>query len=258
MPIEIAGFAQALARCLDFESVEPSELEEALAAAAKPLEMWYAEPSTDSPLIRSGSPFTHLAFIQNGTVVPWQYPRSELTAPFLIGEHEFLMGSERWVGSYSAVTEAIVVGIPVSVIKVAADRIPRIRDRMYQLVMRRLARFYWTSLATSGTPSSRVAAALISRLALLGDDYGEDRSIGVRQKDLVRLTTLSRSAVADGLATLVKAGAIRLGDGRQTRFAGVVVVPDVDILKNHAFAEVRDREIRPLMTRLVVDTCPPV
>ena len=198
MPVEIAGFAQALARCLDFETVEPPELEEVLADATERLEMQFAEASADSPLIRSGSLFTHLLFVQHGTVVPWQYPYSELEAPFLIGEHEFLMDAERWVASYSAVTEATVVWIPVALMKLAVDRIPRVRDRMHQLVMRRLSRFYWTSLATSGTPSSRVAAALVSRLALLGNDHGEDRSISIRQKDLTRLTTMSRSAVADG------------------------------------------------------------
>ena len=250
MAVEISGFAQALARCLDFESVEPADLEQALAASAGPLEMWYAEPSADTPLIRSGTLFTHLVFVQNGTVVPWQYPHSELTAPFLIGEHEFLAGVERWVGSYSAVTEAIVVGIPVSVMAEVVDRMPGVRDRMHQLVMRRLARFYWTSLSTSGTPQSRVAAALISRLALEGEDYGEDRTIRIRQKDLVRLTTLSRSAVADGLAGLVKAEAVQFGGDRRSRFTGVVLVPDVDLLKDEAFTEVRNREVRPLLTPL--------
>ena len=248
MPVEIAGFAQALARCLDFESVEPADLEDALATASEPLEMWFAEPSADTPLIRSGTPFTQLVFVQNGTVVPWQYPHSELTAPFLIGEHEFLAGAERWVGSYSAVTEAIVVGIPVGVMTEVVERMPSVRDRMHKLVMRRLARFYWTSLATSGTPASRVAAALVSRLALAGDDYGEERTVRIRQKDLVRLTTLSRSAVADGLTGLLAAGAVQLEGDRRSRFAGVVVVPDVDRLKDHAFIEVKEREVRPLLT----------
>ncbi len=249
MPVEIAGFAQALARCMDFETVEPPELEDALADATEPLEMQYAEASADSPLIRSGTLFTHLLFVQHGTVVPWQYPYSELEAPFLIGEHEFLMDTDRWVASYSAVTEAIVVWIPVALMDLVVDRIPRVRDRMHQLVMRRLARFYWTSLATSGTPSSRVAAALVSRLALKGNDHGEDREISIRQKDLTRLTTMSRSAVADGLSTLAKAQVIRLGSNRSSRFSGVVLVPEVDPLKDHAFAEVRDREIRSLLAR---------
>ena len=250
MPVEIAGFAQSLARCLAFKSVEPQELENVLAEAAEPLEMWYAEPSADSPLVRSGQQFTQLIFIQHGIVVPWQYPHSELAAPFLIGEHEILMDAERWVASYSAVTEAIVVGIPVSAMRLALQRIPRVRDQMHQLVMRRLARFYWTSLATTGTPSSRVAAALVSRLALIGNDYGEGRTITIKQRDLCRLTTMSRSAVADGLSALTQAEAIRLGGDRPSRFTGVVLIPDVDRLKNQAFLEVRDREIRPLLPRL--------
>ena len=250
MPVEINGFAHALARCLDFDSVEPSELETALTGAGEPLSLQYVEPSADSPLIRSGSRFTHLIFVQYGTVVPWQYPHSELAAPFLIGEHEFLTDAERWVGSYSAVTEAIVVGIPVGVLQLTLQRIPRVRDQMHQLVMRRLARFYWTSLATSGTPSSRVAAALVSRLALTGDDHGKARTIKIRQKDLARLTTMSRSAVADGLGTLAGARAIRAGADPSARFAGVVLVPDVDRLKDHAFADVRERSIRPLLAKL--------
>ena len=248
MPVHMAGFAQALVRCLDFESVDPVELEDALAAATEPLEMRYAEPSAKSPLIQSGSEFTQLFLVQYGVVVPWQYPHSELGAPFLIGEHEFLMEADRWVASYSAITEAIVIGIPVSVMTLAVERFPAVRDRMHQLVMRRLARFYWTSLATSGSPHSRVAAALVSRLALLGTDYGKNRSIEVRQKDLGRLTTMSRSAVADGLAGLVEARAVRLGGHGRSRFAGVVIVPDVDTLKEHAFLDVQTREIEPLLS----------
>ncbi len=247
MPIEIAGFAQALARCLDFDVVEPSALEDVLAVANEPLELQYVEPSAEASLVRSGSPFTHLLFVQHGTVVPWQYPHSELDAPFLVGEHEFLTDAARWVASYSAVTDAIVVALPVSVMTLICDQMPQVRDRMHALVMRRLARFYWTSLSTSGVPSSRVAAALVSRLALEEDDYGGDRRIPIRQKDLARLTTLSRSAVADGLAALAAAGAILLGDDSSPRFAGIVLVPDVDRLKDHAFADVRDRAIRPLL-----------
>ena len=248
MPVHIAGFAQALVRCLDFESVDPVELEDAIAGATEPLEMRYAEPSAKSPLIQSGSEFTHLFLVQHGVVVPWQYPHSELEAPFLIGEHEFLMDADRWVASYSAITESVVIGIPVSVMALALERFPTVRDRMHQLIMRRLARFYWTSLATSGSPHSRVAAALVSRLALLGTDHGRNRSIEVRQKDLGRLTTMSRSAVADGLARLLEARVVSLGGSGQTRFAGVVVVPDVDTLKEHAFLDVQTREIEPLLS----------
>ena len=93
-------------------------------------------------------------------------------------------------------------------------------ENMHQLVMRRLARFYWTSLATSGSTPSRVAAALVSRLSLSAEDHGQDRTIYIRQKDLGRLTTLSRSAVADGLSALAEASVISFGNDRSSRFAG--------------------------------------
>ena len=76
MPVEIAGFAQALARCMDFDTVEPPELEVVLTEATEALEMQFAEPSADSTLIKSGSLFTHLLFVQHGTIVPLQYPYS--------------------------------------------------------------------------------------------------------------------------------------------------------------------------------------
>ena len=249
MPVEMAGFAQALARCVDFDTVEPPELEAVLTKADEILEMEFAEPSVNSTLIKSGSQFTHLLFVQHGTIVPLQSPYSELEAPFLIGDHEFLMDAERWVASYLAVTEAIVVWIPVAIMQLVVEEIPRVRGRMHQLVMRRLARFYWTSLATSGTTSSRVAAALVSRLALSSNDYGQDREITIRQKDLTRLTAMSRSAVADGLATLANAQVIRLGNARGSRFAGIVVIPDVDLLKDNAFEVVKGREIRSLLSQ---------
>ena len=244
--IQISGFSQSLVRCLDFEGVSEAELESVLAEAALPLEMRFAEPSALEPLIRSGSEFTHLVFVQHGVVTPWQSPYSELAAPFLIGLHEFLMGAEHWSASYSAITEAVIVRIPKEVIHLVTERIPQVRERMHELVMRRLAWFYWVSLATSGAPASRVAAALVSRLALDDLDFGTARVIWIRQKDLGRLTTLSRSAVAAGLTELAESGAIRWGDGPGARFRGEVLVPDVDALKDRAFADVR-REIQPLI-----------
>ena len=58
MPIQVEGFAQALSRCLDFQSVAPEALEAVLAEVTQPLEMRFAEPSVDVPLIRSGSAFS--------------------------------------------------------------------------------------------------------------------------------------------------------------------------------------------------------
>ena len=210
MPVEIVGFSQALSKCLHFDTIDPAELERALSDAGEPLELRFVEPSADAPLIKSGSQFTHLVFVQHGTVVPWQYPTQSLPPPISSASTSSCPGSGRWVASYSAATQAIVVDIPVGVMKLTLERIPEVRDRMHELVMRRLARFYWTSLATTGTPASRVAAALVSRLALTGEDHGKKRTIDIRQKNLVRLTAMSRSAVADGLTSLEKAERLKL------------------------------------------------
>ena len=239
MSVEIAGFAQDFARCFEFENVDPLELEHVLAEADEPLNMMVIEPCVEPPVIQSGTQFDYLLFVQSGTVVPWTFPRSELNAPFLIGVHEFLALAERWIGTYSAATETIVVTIPVGVMKLIADQLPAVRENMHQRVMRRLARFYWTSLATSGSKPSRVAAALVSRLSLSAEDHGQDRTLYIRQKDLGRLTTLSRAAVAHGLSALAEASVISFGNDRSARFAGEVLVPDVDCLKAQAFDEAR-------------------
>lgn len=247
MAVEIAGFAQALARCQAFKSVDAGELEQVLSSGDEPLEMLFVEPSADVTLVRSGQSFKHLYFVQHGMIVPWQYPHSELYAPFLIGDHEFMMGAERWVASYSAVTHATVVGIPVSTMRLVVARIPRIGAQMYRVLLRRMARYYWISLATNGSPAPRVAAALISRLALQGDDYGCDREVTVRQRDIVRLTAMSRSAVAGGISRLTNADLIRFGGDGSERFSGLVHVPDVDRLKDFSFSEVRGKQVYPLL-----------
>lgn len=247
MAIEIAGFAQALARCRVFESVDPAELEDALSAGREPLELLFVEPSADVALIRSGTPFSHLYFVQHGMIVPWQYPHSELSSPFLIGDHEFMMDAERWVASYSAAAQTTVVAIPVAAMKLAAERIPQIRANMYLVLLRRMARYYWITLATNGSPAPRVAAALISRLALKASDHGREREITLRQQELVRLTVLSRSAVASGISALAEKELIRTGNADSERFSGLVNVPDVDRLKDYALSEVREKQVRPLL-----------
>lgn len=249
MAVPVTGFAQGLVRCQELHGIAPEALDIILEESTEALEMSYVEASVDSPIIHSGSSFSHLIFVQHGVIVPWQSPHSELAAPFLAGVHEFLMDSERWVGSFSAITESIVVRIPKGVMSGVVEQIPSVRERMQGLEMRRLSRHYWVSLATSGAPSSRVAAALISRLALDDLDFGSDRLILVRQKDIGRLTTMSRSAVAAGLAELAEARVITWGDRPGARFAGEVTVPDVDLLREHAFLDVREREIRPLLAR---------
>ena len=247
MAIEIAGFAKALAQCQAFRSVDPAELEKALSRGQEPLEMSVVEPSADIALIRSGEPFNHLYFVQHGMIVPWQYPYSDLSSPFLIGDHEFMMGAKRWVASYSAATPATVIAIPVATMRLTVESIPQIRAEMYLVLLRRLARYYWITLAISGSPAQRVAAALISRLALMGEDHGCEREITLRQREIVRLTAMSRSAVAGGISTLTAGDLIRIGDDSSDRFSGSVHVPDVDGLKDYALGEVREKQVRPLL-----------
>ena len=247
MAIEIAGFAQALARCEAFQSVDAGELEDALSSGPEPMEILFVEPSADRAFISSGEPFRRLYFVQQGMIVPWQYPYSDLSSPFLIGDHEFMMSSERWVASYSAATPAMVIAIPVETLRLTAERLPQIRSGMNLVLLRRLSRYYWITLAISGSPAPRVAAALISRLALTGEDHGREREVAVRQRDIVRLTTMSRSAVAGGISTLASSALIRIGHETSERFSGTVHVPDVDRLKDYALSEVRERQVRPLI-----------
>ena len=247
MSIEVSGFAQALARCLVFESVEAGELENVLSLGHEPLGLQFVEPSADVALIRSGESFRSLYFVQHGMIVPWQYPYSELSSPFLIGDHEFMMDAERWVASYSAATQATIVSIPVSTMRLVVERIPELRTKMYLVLLRRMARYYWISLATNGSPAPRVAAALISRLALKGEDYGRDREVAVRQRDIVRLTVMSRSAVAGGISRLATSDLIGIGDDTNERFSGLIRVPDVDRLKDYALGEVREKQVSPLL-----------
>ena len=247
MAVEISGFAQALARCEAFEPVDVGELEHLISSGREPLDMQLVEPSAGAALIRSGQPFTHLYFVQHGMIVGWGYPHAEIYAPFLMGDHEFMMNAGHWAGSCSAATHSTVVGIPVSTMRVVVERIPRIRTNMHAMLLRRLARYYWTSLATNGSPAPRVAAALISRLALGGQDHGFDREIAVRQRDIVRLTVMSRSAVAGGIARLAAADLVRIGDDNSARFSGLVHVPDVDRLKAYVLSEVYERQVLPLL-----------
>ena len=115
------------------------------------------------------------------------------------------------------------------------------------MLLRRLARYYWVSLATNGSPAPRVAAALTSRLALDSEDYGRGREIPVRQRDIVRLTVMSRSAVAGGISRLASADLIRIGADNSERFSGLVHVPEVDRLKDYALSEVRERQVCPFL-----------
>ena len=86
-----------------------------------------------------------------------------------------------------------------------------------------------------------------ARLALSGADHGCGRGITLRQRDIVRLTVMSRSAVAGGISRLTSADLIRIGDNNSDRFSGLVHVPDVDRLKDYALSEVQEKQVRPLL-----------
>ena len=135
----------------------------------------------------------------------------------------------------------------IATMRLTVERIPQIRAKMYLVLLRGLARYYWISLATNGSPAPRVAAALIFRLALSGEDHGCGREITLRQRDIVRLTVMSRSAVAGGISRLASVDLIRIGDDNSERFSGLVHVPDVDRLKDYALSEVREKQVRPLL-----------
>lgn len=91
----------------------------------------------------------------------------------------------------------------------------------------------WTSRSSART----LTLYLFSRLALRGEDWGENREVEERQKALMRLTKLSRTAVADGLRLLVARGVISVALGR---YSWRVAIPDVDELKQVAFASARE------------------
>ena len=157
-----------------------------------------------------------------------------------------MMNAKHWVATYSPLTQATIVGIPVATMTLVVEQFAKIRDQMNLVLLRRMARYYWISLATNGSPASRVAAALISRLALIEKDHGHDREISLRQGDITRLTVMSRSAVSAGIATLTSEDVIRFGMN-QERFSGEIHVPDVHQLKRYVFNDVWNKQIHPLL-----------
>jgi len=240
MPVELAGFAHALCRTDEFLGVDPAELDAVLAEATEPLNMRMVSEGPEAPLVSSGAPFTHAIFVQEGVVIPWQHPHSELRYPFFIGSYEILTQASRWMATYSAVKDSVVVEVPVSALNLVIARLPRVKENMLRLVLLRVARYYWTSLSSTGRPGSRVAAALVSRLAIRQEDVGSDKEIRVSQTELMRLTVLSRTAVVRGLRELEDAGVITSdGDEQRRYFSGRILIPDMDRLKDFAFADVR-------------------
>lgn len=136
--VRVSGFAKALVRWLDFESASAEDLYRVLVGVAETPPMDYLEPSAHSPSIQSNAPFTDLVFFRHGKALPWHFLHSELAAPFLSGVNQCLMDSEGWVPSYSAITEAVVVRIPKSVMAPELEELPSVGERMHELVLRRI------------------------------------------------------------------------------------------------------------------------
>lgn len=256
MAIDVDGLCGAMLECepLRAAGLTRQKLRRLLSGWSDQLEVQFVEPAK-RPFVRSGSPFTGPMLIREGRVVPATFPHSVLIGPFLIGLHEFLaveyaIGTPRWVSSYTAVNATTIVRLPVGLMTALVRSHPRLRSEIEMLVLRRLARFYWTSLSTVGTNRSKVAAALVSRLALDGFDHGRGRVVSVLQKDLVRLTATSRTGVWAGLKDLRNEGVIEVDTkpGTRIELAGTIRIPNVSRLKEaaeDAFTErVVDRLIR--------------
>ena len=207
------------------------------------LEYLYTDAST-KPLIRSGDLVEGLVVIRQGTVITWTNPPSFLEPPFLIGQHELLMpeDNKRWMASYSPMKDLVYLSIPLELMVELIDVFPKLRDRLQQTVSRLLSRFFWTSLAVVGSPESKVAAALMSRLVLDGKAFGTHRVVPTDQRIIARLTNTSRTGVYQGLTTLLKKGLISVDAKERSRqyITGPIRIPSVDKLRTAAessFAE---------------------
>ncbi len=241
MAVELDGFVATLCQTQDFAGTDPQRLAALFADHSESLDLRITTGVVQEPTVRSGEPFTHLFLAQSGAVIAWQQPYSDLPLPFLVGIHELLLGTTRWVATYSATPGTTLIRIPTTTMDAVLAALPEVKQAMLNLALLRISRLYWTSFAIVGTPQARVAAALISRLAIRQEDFGRDAHVQVKQTQLVRLTSLSRTAVAKGLQLLVDSHLIQLGgrSGSSNYFGGEVLIPDVAKLKDAAFADVQ-------------------
>jgi CRP-like cAMP-binding protein len=192
---------------------------------------------------RSGGRMTHLLLVEDGAVAAWQIPVSRLEAPYLLGEHEFVAGLANWIATYSAASERCnVLCVPVELMAAIVRDHPQVQHNIARSLFLRISRYYWTSLATNGTPPSQVAAAIMSRLALRERDYAGvgEVEISLQQKEIGRLTNLSRPWVAQGLKALEEAGVIEWVGGEKHK-TGRLRVRDVDQLREQAFEYFQQR-----------------
>ena len=90
------------------------------AEGALPLEIRVAEPSANLPLIRSGTPFTHLVFVQHGVLSALRADtRSGLNVSAPVSQPDGLTEAESETG----------VGLVVLAIGTQSDGLPRLVAR---------------------------------------------------------------------------------------------------------------------------------
>jgi CRP-like cAMP-binding protein len=240
--VDTYGAVRALCRCNTFRGADPVQVEalfhEYLKEHGGTLS---AEALAAGDVVAtSGERLDDLLFIQHGTVVAWQVPVSTLETPYLLGEQELLTGMSHWMATYSAYTETRLVRLPLALLRRVLQASPEVPRNIQRALFTRISRYYWTSLATSGTNRSKVAAALVSRLAL--DDLdaagGRDLVLNIMQKDLCRLTNTSRPGVSKGLKELIEMKVVSMKSA--SYMTGRIVIHDVDRLKDEAYSSFRE------------------
>ena len=249
--VEPHAAVRALCRCKTFLGVDARKMEKLFVEHVA-----HHRPLASERLV-AGSIFTHsgerlddLFFIQGGVVVAWQIPVSTLETPYLLGEYELLTAMPQWMATYSAYTDAQLLRLPADLMRRVLQSNPEVRRNIRRALYTRIGRYYWTSLATSGTNKSKVAAALVSRLALEDRDVAGDHdvTINISQKELCRLTNTSRPGVSKGLKELVDDGLVALQ--RPSYMTGDMIIRSVDALKEEAYRSFRDDVLERLPTLL--------
>ena len=253
MPLTPDEIADALSSLREFAGVaSQAALIRFLDQSDCDLEYRYVDPIPE-PSFKAGSPFRGLILIRQGEFIAWTNPPSYLGSPFLIGQHEFISSDRdrRWLASYSASAASGYLEIPVPLMDDLVEEFPRLLRNFQSTVSRVLTRFYWTSLAGTGSPESKVAAALMSRLVLEGIDTGTNRVIGTDQTVLVRLTRTSRTGVYHGLKSLSEKGLIKVVNPTRDRpyITGKLRIPSVDRLRQTAESSFREKIVKPRIAR---------
>ncbi|MBN4064607.1 Crp/Fnr family transcriptional regulator [Dehalococcoides mccartyi] len=226
--MSIDVYENLIKRCNTFDIVERSVLSRWIESEADGFKVVLLDPDSSAPFIEAGSECVDAFLLRQGEVIPWTYPSTFLPPPFLIGQHEMLMEHPSWQSQYSVTKEGTAIAIPIEALTRLMTQEPSFKDAVLQTVLSRTARFYWTSLSTGGPVKSRVAAAILSRIAIKKLPMVGRQNLKLAQTDLMRLTLASRPSVALAVTELVGQDLIQLGDG--DRYSGEIFIPDVKLL----------------------------